>query len=139
MDYKKLAQDAKKECPQNCADCEYSEGIEFKCTLGELCSKAITELLEQVEVAENKIRLLDHYLDILAQSNADFAGGMIVAEKERDAAVRQLHGKCSSCIHYSKYHKKRKCENCKWDNANPACLREYQDDNWEWKGVDDDE
>lgn len=57
-----------------------------------------------------------------------------VAEKERDIATKQLHGKCYACKHYSAYHRKGKCKNCCWDNANPACLREYQEDCWEWNG-----
>lgn len=50
-------------------------------------------------------------------------------------AISQLHGTCSVCTHYTAYHQQGKCKNCYWDNANPACLREYQDDNWEWKGL----
>lgn len=50
-------------------------------------------------------------------------------------AISQLHGKCSVCTHYTAYHQQGKCKNCCWDNANPACLKEYQDDNWEWKGL----
>lgn len=60
------------------------------------------------------------------------------AERERNAAVEQLHGTCSACKHYSAYHQKGKCKNCKWDNANQACLIEYQDDCWEWKGLQED-
>lgn len=50
-------------------------------------------------------------------------------------AVKHLHGNCFACAHYSGSHQKGKCKNCCWDNANPACLREYQEDNWEWKRI----
>lgn len=53
-------------------------------------------------------------------------------EEQLNLAIHMLHGKCSACLHYSAYHRQGKCKNCIWDNANPACLREYQDDNWEW-------
>lgn len=56
-------------------------------------------------------------------------------ERERDTAVKHLHGNCFACAHYSGFHQKGKCKNCCWDNANPACLREYQEDNWEWKRI----
>lgn len=59
--------------------------------------------------------------------------------RERDAAIYELHGKCSCCKNHSAYHRKGKCKNCMWDNANPACLREYQDDCWEWKGIEKEE
>lgn len=60
------------------------------------------------------------------------------ARRERDAAIKMLHGICSACKNYSDYHRKGKCKNCRFDNANPACLREYQDDCWEWRGCEDD-
>lgn len=56
-------------------------------------------------------------------------------ERERDAAIKELHGKCSVCKSYAPFHRRDKCLNCKWDNASPACLIEYQEDHWEWDGV----
>ena len=55
-------------------------------------------------------------------------------QEKLNLAVSQLHGICSACKNYSSYHRKGKCRNCKFDNANPACLRWYQDDCWEWNG-----
>lgn len=55
------------------------------------------------------------------------------AEEKLKEAVELLRGTCSACKHYSAYHRKGKCTNCWRDPANPACLREYQEDRWEWK------
>lgn len=55
------------------------------------------------------------------------------AEARLQEAVELLRGTCSACKHYSTYHRKGKCTNCWRDPANPACLREYQEDRWEWK------
>lgn len=49
MDYKKLAADLLSGCEENCADCEYSGGGEFDCTIAQLAAKAITDLLARAE------------------------------------------------------------------------------------------
>lgn len=49
MAYKKLVNDLLSECPKNCADCEYSEGVEFNCTMSRMAADAITELFGKVE------------------------------------------------------------------------------------------
>lgn len=54
---------------------------------------------------------------------------------ERNAAIEQLHGECSACKHYSQYHAKGKCKNCKWDNASLSRPVERWDDCWEWVGL----
>lgn len=96
---------------------------------------AITDLLSRAEAAEARCAALDE-----ARENANEAYRMALeraekVEKERDAAVEQLRGNCSACQNYSPYHRKGKCKDCYWDSANPACLREYQEDNWEWRGI----
>lgn len=73
----------------------------------------------------------------LKQKFSEMQSRACEAEKERDKAIKMLHGICSACKNYSAYHRKGKCKNCRFDNANPACLREYQDDCWEWKGCED--
>lgn len=79
-------------------------------------------------------------LNILKKNVGDnlyFQSAIFIIEQSfasLNLAISQLHGKCSVCTHYTAYHRQGKCKNCCWDNANSACLREYQDDNWEWKG-----
>lgn len=55
------------------------------------------------------------------------------AESKLKDAIELLRGMCSACKHYSAYRRKDKCLNCWRAPFNPACLREYQEDYWEWK------
>lgn len=54
MDYKKLASDLISGCKENCANCEYAGDSEFECTIAQLASTAITDLLACVAVAEKQ-------------------------------------------------------------------------------------
>lgn len=49
MSYKKLVNDLLSECPKHCADCKYSKGVEFNCTIDKMAAEAITELFGKVE------------------------------------------------------------------------------------------
>ena len=53
---------------------------------------------------------------------------------ERDAAVRDLHGKCSVCKHYSPYHGRGLCADCKYDFDEGK-----KEDHWEWRGPQQEE
>lgn len=53
IDFQKLIRDLRAGCKENCADCDYSEGIEFNCTLSSVCARAIEMLLSQIEKMEN--------------------------------------------------------------------------------------
>ena len=52
IDYQKLLQDLQDGCKESCAACDYSEGIEFNCSLSRVCPKAIETLLAKIEEAE---------------------------------------------------------------------------------------
>lgn len=54
MDYKKLVSDLLSECPKNCADCEYSEGVEFNCTMSRMAADAILELFIENKILNKK-------------------------------------------------------------------------------------
>lgn len=54
MDYRKLVNDLLSDCPKNCADCEYSEGVEFNCTIDKMAADAINELFGKVERLEKE-------------------------------------------------------------------------------------
>lgn len=72
----------------------------------------------------------------LKKKFSEMQSQMLRDGKRLNVAIKMLHGNCSACKNYSAYHRKGKCKNCRFDNANPACLREYQDDCWEWKGCE---
>lgn len=48
-------------------------------------------------------------------------------KRERDAAVRGLHGDCETCKHYE-------TENCAYCVHDPDAWSAHED-NWEWEGV----
>lgn len=54
MDCKKLVSDLLSDCPKNCADCEYSEGVEFNCTMSRMAADAILELFIENKILNKK-------------------------------------------------------------------------------------
>ena len=48
---------------------------------------------------------------------------------ERDAAVRALEGSCHECKHYTGFHHRGKCINCRHDFYGA-----HGNSNWEWRG-----
>lgn len=55
MDYKKLVRDLLLGCLENCENCEYSDPIEFNCTMGKVAADAILELLIENKILDKKI------------------------------------------------------------------------------------
>lgn len=53
--------------------------------------------------------------------------------KERDAAIKYLHGNCACCKNYTSNHNEGSCQNCKYEYYIYPDIHEH--DNWEWKGV----
>ncbi len=53
MEYKKLADDLLSGCEENCANCEYAGDSEFECTIAQLASTAITDLLVENQALRN--------------------------------------------------------------------------------------
>lgn len=54
-------------------------------------------------------------------------------ERERDEAIKQLHGICSSCKHYTPYHNDGPCATCTHEIA--CFVPEKATDKWEWCGL----
>lgn len=79
--------------------------------------------------------LEDYIIEKAAIAISDLVARVAAVEKERDIAIDQLRGKCSVCSHYSGYHNKGKCKDCCWEYSASESLREYLEDNWEWKGL----
>ena len=118
---------------------EHAESGKSLITTSRLCLSASSaiEILDKLcdwYEAENK-KLTKALGDSFA---IDLMNKLDKAERERDAAIEELRGKCSVCKSYAPFHRRDKCLNCKWDNASPACPIECQDDNWEWHGLKDE-
>lgn len=54
-------------------------------------------------------------------------------KEERDAAIQDLHGKCSVCSHYTPNHNEGPCRNCSFEIARDHTVK--AEDNWEWRGL----
>lgn len=54
MDYKKLIKDLLLGCQENCENCEYSDLIEFNCTIDKVAADAILELLIENKILDKK-------------------------------------------------------------------------------------
>lgn len=67
---------------------------------------------------------------------ADFGAKLVVCEDaataietllaERDAAVKELHGRCSKCKHFSSGILEFPCTDCRFERGTS--------DHWEWRG-----
>ena len=55
-----------------------------------------------------------------------------IVEFQRDAAIKQLHGHCPACTHYTPNYNEGPCAGCKHE------YYQYQNidarDNWQWRG-----
>ena len=51
---------------------------------------------------------------------------------ERDAALKDLRGKCSVCKNHTTYHRVGACKNCYWENSPEIPFR----DHWQWRGLE---
>ena len=70
------------------------------------------------------------------RSAEDVLADLARVTAERDAAVKQLHGSCPACAHYTPNHNEGPCAGCKHEYF------QYQNidakDNWEWRGIKED-
>lgn len=51
---------------------------------------------------------------------------------ELDAAIKQLHGHCPACTHYTPNHNEGPCQTCKHEYYH--LLNNESFDNWKWRG-----
>lgn len=75
-------------------------------------------------------------LQIENQASRNAANGF-KAENEKmraelDAAIKQLHGHCPACTHYTPNHNEGPCQTCKHEYY--PLLNNESFDNWKWRG-----
>ena len=51
---------------------------------------------------------------------------------ELDAAIKQLHGHCPACTHYTPNHNEGPCQTCKHEYYHLSNNESF--DNWKWRG-----
>lgn len=104
------------------------------------CASAINDLISRLEAAEARCAALDEARENANEACAKWEGMYRMAleraekaERERDAAVQQLHGLCSACKYYTPYHNDGLCATCTHEVA--CFVPEKATDKWEWVGV----
>ena len=75
--------------------------------------------------------------DATLLADASDALSTLQAENEKlraelDAAIKQLHGHCPACTHYTPNHNEGPCRTCKHEYYN--LLNNESFDNWKWRG-----
>ena len=75
-------------------------------------------------------------IETLRAENEKLRAELEQVKAERDAAVDELHGKCSVCSHYTPYHNDGPCASCKFEVA--CFVPEKATDKWEWRGIKED-
>lgn len=70
-------------------------------------------------------------LSTLQTENEKLRAELEQVKRERNTAVKQLHGICSVCKNYSHYHNRGKCRFCMYEPARDKDAN----DNWEWRGT----
>ena len=138
------------EC-HNFEECEFNGGPE--CRLpdgmerphGVKADKPVAESKTDIEAL---IERLNQYSQSLIgyQMGGEFADvcmdaatalSTLQAENEKmradlDAAIKQLHGHCPACTHYTPNHNEGPCRTCKHEYYH--LLNNESLDNWEWRG-----
>ena len=121
MDYEKIVNDLFLKCSKNCAECEYSKGVEFNCKINNMAVEAITVLFEKVEQ--------------LQKENANLLKRAVQAEREMDEAVNLLKrvndktGNCYGCKYFD-----IEREVCT-EKAKKSVCDCGRNNFWEWRGM----
>ena len=117
-------------CSISYADCNSECPYKRDCDGSQILKDALA-LIQQLQ-AENAKK--DETIQMLQDGNASLMRMIdeecektVKLEAERDAAVEEAHGHCSSCKDYDKDPKEEPCVSCFCGYGNI--------DNWQWRGV----
>ena len=111
---------------------QLNEFSEFLChIIGEMSSeneKLRDELKSKVDLVFQQTKELDRKNLLLQEQEAELEQ----VKRERDAAIKQLHGNCTACKHFTPKHNEGPCRTCKHEYYH--LLNNESLDNWEWRG-----
>ena len=88
--------------------------------------------LNDLKAKCDKYQPREHW-ETLNEALDNLRAGLARVTAERDAAVEELRGKCSVCLHYTPYHNDGPCASCKFEIA--CFVPEKATDKWEWRGM----
>ena len=124
-------------------ECRLPDGME--CPHGVKADKPAAEGWMDIEALIERLNQYSQSL-IAYQMGGEFADvcmdaatalSTLQAENEKmradlDAAIKQLHGHCPACTHYTPNHNEGPCRTCKHEYYH--LLNNESLDNWEWRG-----
>lgn len=135
---------AHEECEYNGRpECRLSDGME--CPHRVKADKPAAEGWTDIEALIERLNQYSQSL-IAYQMGGEFADvcmdaatalSTLQAENEKmraelDAAIKQLHGHCPACTHYTPNHNEGPCQTCKHEYYH--LLNNESFDNWKWRG-----
>lgn len=124
-------------------ECRLPDGME--CPHGVKADKPAAEGWTDIEALIERLNQYSQSL-IAYQMGGEFADvcmdaatalSTLQAENEKmradlDAAIKQLHGHCPACTHYTPNHNEGPCRTCKHEYYH--LLNNESFDNWKWRG-----
>ena len=139
MDYDKLI-DAVKLCGSTpkidqCKQCAYWSGGDMSKCIPRMTTAAATAL-STLRAENEKLRVeaegmrSNWYKSV--EEIKKLRAELEQVKAERDAAIEDLHGKCSACANYTPYHNDGPCATCKFEID--CFVPEKATDKWQWRG-----
>jgi ferredoxin len=112
-------------------NCLYVECCEDICPYNKNCD--VSNQDEMTEIPREMVSDALAYIQQLEQDNAQKDERIRQLEREREAMLRQLSMHCEACKYWEAPMSCKECRTCTnpW-KANPK-------ENWEWRGVEEDE
>lgn len=124
-------------------ECHLPDGV--PCPHGVTADKPAAESGTDIEALIERLNQYSQSL-IAYQMGGEFADvcmdaatalSTLQAENEKmraelDAAIKQLHGHCPACTHYTPNHNEGPCQTCKHEYYH--LLNNESFDNWKWRG-----
>ena len=104
------------------------EAAEALSTLQDENDKLRIELKSEVDLIFQQAKELNRKNLLLREQEAELEQ----VKRERDAAIKQLHGNCTACKHFTPKHNEGPCRTCKHEYYH--LLNNESLDNWERRG-----
>ena len=91
------------------------------------------DFVRSITLAKHALIAMVNFLE-KKMKGVDEVKELATLRAERDAAVRALEGSCHECKHYTGFHHRGKCINCRHDFYGAQ-----GHSNWEWRGPQQEE
>lgn len=131
----------KDECPSYSGWCEgpkgdFSRCIPFIINAVKGARQENVTLRQQLDKVKKQAGLWKRRFKMEEKANEISIEELLNVTAERDAALNDLRGKCSVCVHYTPNHHGVICLTCGWEHRPAAFLSNdfWASDCWQWRG-----